>query len=259
MIFCLSAHDAVSSTNDLVKEALRRGEPEGLAVWARRQDGGYGRQGRAWASPPGGLYLSLLLRPEVPLAQLPTLSLVAGLAVREAIARSVAAEHDGRIQVKWPNDVVFAREGEGVAKLCGISLERIAGGICVGIGVNVLPPDDGDVATVSGKNRPCYLAELGFTGGVVDSVRDSVLAAFSQRYDRWCERGFAPFLEEYGAHALLTGKRVVVDDLAARVMASGMVEGVDEHGRLLVHDEDSRQVVALSSGEAHISAIETLF
>ena len=72
----------VSSTNDVVKRALEAGEPEGLAVRACRQTGGYGRQGRTWTSPEGGLYLSLLLRPRVPSAQLPTLSLVAGLAVR---------------------------------------------------------------------------------------------------------------------------------------------------------------------------------
>ena len=107
----------VSSTNDVVKRALEAGEPEGLAVRACRQTGGYGRQGRTWTSPEGGLYLSLLLRPRVPSAQLPTLSLVAGLAVREAVASFLDTKDAGSILVKWPNDVVVrqsCREG-----LCG--------------------------------------------------------------------------------------------------------------------------------------------
>ena len=84
--FRVESLEAVGSTNDEVKRALEAGEPEGLAVRARRQTGGYGRQGRAWASPEGGMYLSLLLRPDVPPAQLPTLSLVTGLAVGPAPA-----------------------------------------------------------------------------------------------------------------------------------------------------------------------------
>lgn len=70
-------------------------------------DRGYGRQGRAWESPIGGMYQSFLLRPEVPPAQLPTLSLLVGLAVRRAVAVLVP-ELEDRVQVKWPNDIVVA-------------------------------------------------------------------------------------------------------------------------------------------------------
>ena len=211
----------VSSTNDVVKRALEAGEPEGLAVRACRQTGGYGRQGRTWASPEGGLYLSLLLRPRVPSAQLPTLSLVTGLAVREAVAAVADGSAAESVLIKWPNDVVVRQScagglcghktaesrhfqgapngvpafpqdrrasdqalssggsedsrhesasgsviGDSVpdsrserasfAKLCGISLEAHAGGVCVGIGINVVPPDES--VDVGGKNRPAYLA-----------------------------------------------------------------------------------------------------
>ena len=98
--------DEVTSTNDEVKRALEAGEPEGLAVSARRQTGGYGRQGRTWASPEGGLYLSLLLRPSVDAALLPTLSLVTALAVRRAVAGLLPAEAAESVLVKWPNDLV---------------------------------------------------------------------------------------------------------------------------------------------------------
>lgn len=104
--FRIRSYDEVTSTNDVVKEAIDAGVPEGEVVCARVQTAGYGRQGRSWSSPAGGLYLSVLLRPDVPVAQLPTLSLVAGIAVRRALTRLTGSD---AIQLKWPNDVVLQR------------------------------------------------------------------------------------------------------------------------------------------------------
>ena len=73
MQFRVESFETVTSTNDLIKRAIEEGQPEGLAVRGLRQTAGYGRQGRAWESPIGGMYQSFLLRPEVPPAQLPTL------------------------------------------------------------------------------------------------------------------------------------------------------------------------------------------
>ena len=109
MRFCVQSLESVSSTNDVIKQAIEAGEPEGLAVRALRQTAGYGRQGRAWESPIGGLYQSFLLRPDVPFSQLPTLSLLVGLAVRRAVASLVPTLAD-RAQVTWPNDLVVAWE-----------------------------------------------------------------------------------------------------------------------------------------------------
>lgn len=250
-------YDELASTNETVKEALRAGEPEGLVVHAHRQSGGYGRQGRSWASPPGGLYLSLLLRPDVPLQVLPSLSLVVGLAARDAVASFAASDLAERVQVKWPNDVVFASEGSQVSKMCGISLERVGGGVCVGIGVNVRPPAGGTV--FADKNRPCYLSEIGGGEASVDGVRDAVLAAFAPRYELWCAEGLAPFLDDYAARSLLAKKAVVIEDIEGSVMVEGRVQGIDEEGRLLVAERESGRVMTVASGEAHISSIATLF
>lgn len=148
----IRAYDEVTSTNDLVKRAIADGAPEGTVVVARAQTGGYGRRGNAWASAPGGLYLSVLLRPQRPAEEMPTLSLVAALAVRRALASFLPDESRDIVQVKWPNDVVIVRDSassalEGAAasvpgpsmfeKICGISLEGRQDALCVGIGVNV--------------------------------------------------------------------------------------------------------------------------
>ena len=86
----------------------------------------------------------MLLRPSVPVRELPAIGLVAALAAREVIACSVG-EHASHVQVKWPNDVVCPQ-----GKLCGISVEAHAGALCIGIGVNVFEPPD------TAENRILY-------------------------------------------------------------------------------------------------------
>ena len=153
----------VSSTNDVVKRALEAGEPEGLAVRACRQTGGYGRQGRTWASPEGGLYLSLLLRPRVPSAQLPTLSLVTGLAVREAVAAVADGSAAESVLIKWPNDVVALPDDPaavpavpgwaGTRKIAGVLSELVmpeaaAGGVARVLVPGTVPADRDEASMV---------------------------------------------------------------------------------------------------------------
>ena len=257
LAFRLRVLDEVTSTNDEVKRALEAGEPEGLAVSARRQTGGYGRQGRTWASPEGGLYLSLLLRPSVDAALL-----VTALAVRRAVAGLLPAEAAESVQVKWPNDLVVPAAGRPpepldaasaqpvFRKLCGISLEAHAGGVCVGIGVNVEPPDAADAAAVGGKNVPVYLPELGFEGNV-DDVAAAVLHAFAPLYRAWLAEGFAPLAGEYAAHASLTGRSVRMVNRAGEPVAEGTVASVDAFGRLVLRASDG-SCVPVASGEAHL-------
>ncbi|HJF63125.1 MAG TPA: biotin--[acetyl-CoA-carboxylase] ligase [Gordonibacter urolithinfaciens] len=254
LAFRLRVLDEVTSTNDEVKRALEAGEPEGLALRARRQTGGYGRQGRAWASPEGGLYLSLLLRPSVDAALLPTLSLVTALAVRRAVAGLLPAEAAESVKVKWPNDLVVPAAcrlpDPAFRKLCGISLEAHAGGVCVGIGVNVELPDPADNVAVDGKNVPVYLPELGFEGGI-DDVAVAVLHAYAPLYHAWQTKGFAPLAGEYAAHASLTGRSVRMVNLAGEPVAEGTVASVDAFGRLVLRAPDG-SCVPVASGEAHL-------
>lgn len=266
-LFRLCAYDEVTSTNDLVKRALEAGESEGLAVGALVQTAGYGRQGRGWVSPLGGMYVSLLLRPQVAVGQLPTLSLVAGLAVRRAIARFLPDDVARDVKIKWPNDVVYSA-AVPLRKLCGISLERHAGGVCVGIGVNVFPPDDERGVAVGGKNVAAYVSELASDErlAVVSAARDvwvlaickvraAVLDEFAALYEMWCARGFKPLAADYAACAALDGRMVTVENLDGSVLARGLVRGVDVWGRLLVFPEGASDPVAVASGEAHIAGL----
>ena len=245
-MYRIERFDTVVSTNELVKHGIEMGYDEGLVCRAAEQVGGYGRQGRTWASPRGGLYQSILLRPDVPADRLPTLGLVVALSVRRALLSAGALMSDD-VRVKWPNDVVC-----DAGKISGISLESHAGGVCVGIGVNVWRPAAEN--PMEGKNMPAYLAEIARNGlereqdvqMVVDFVGDEVMDVFWRRYAQWQREGFVPFVDEFNACSALNGKHVDIADRNGRVVKSGIVTGVNANGSLLIGDD------SVSSGEAHI-------
>ena len=275
----VESYESITSTNDRIKQAIEAGEPEGLAVRSLRQTAGYGRQGRAWESPLGGMYQSFLLRPNVSPAQLPTLSLLVGLAVRRAVAGLVPGLA-GRLQVKWPNDLVVApaggagEDGSQVApraagdgaphsapaprpflKLGGISSELHARALCVGVGINVARPEQ--LRPAAGKNIPVFLDELGFAEGPVEArieaVADALCSQLAELYPRWCTEGFAPFARELDECSALTGRLVSMEDIEGNPLSVGKVVGISPDGRLILQTDDGGEVL-VSSGEAHIRA-----
>ena len=126
--------DSVSSTNDAARELAARGASEGTCVLAREQTAGRGRQGRSWSSPAGGgVYLSVILRPEIKAAGSAVLTLAAAVAVAETLKLDFEVAAD----IKWPNDVLVSGR-----KICGILIESAIEGELIqyavmGIGVNI--------------------------------------------------------------------------------------------------------------------------
>ncbi|MBI4840574.1 MAG: biotin--[acetyl-CoA-carboxylase] ligase [candidate division NC10 bacterium] len=220
----------IGSTNDAALAAGRAGAPEGFAVLADRQTAGRGRRGRAWASPSGvGLYTSVLLRPEQPPALVPLLTLVAGLAVAEAIREVAGLEP----LLKWPNDVlVHGRKVAGILTEMA-SLDARVSYLAVGMGVNVnhgapdLPEDLLPVATslrlVSGRTIPrCDLA-----------------VALYNSMDRWYQvfrQGQTGTILAHGRQRSATlGESV--DVLAGEERWRGRAVDLDADGALLVQEE----------------------
>jgi BirA family biotin operon repressor/biotin-[acetyl-CoA-carboxylase] ligase len=124
------------STNDLAQQFAGQGAEEGLVVFADAQRRGRGRQGRSWVSPPGcGLYFSVLLRPSLPAAQIPLLTLAAAAAVAES-SREL---HALSASIKWPNDVrIRGRKAAGILTETMSERGRI-GYVVLGVGINVNP------------------------------------------------------------------------------------------------------------------------
>lgn len=129
----LEQYPELGSTSDEIVRRAKAGEPAGLAVLALRQTAGRGSRGRAWRAPEGNLNLSLLLRPTRPAAEAGLFSLIAGIAVAEAL-EGLGAKN---LALKWPNDILC----EG-AKLAGILIDAAPDGalldwLCIGIGINL--------------------------------------------------------------------------------------------------------------------------
>jgi BirA family transcriptional regulator, biotin operon repressor / biotin---[acetyl-CoA-carboxylase] ligase len=218
----------VDSTQAVAFALAADGAADRTVVVAQAQTAGRGRRGRLWIDEPGAsLLTSIILRPRLTPARLPTLSLAAGVAVAEALERVTGLTP----RLKWPNDVLV--DGR---KLAGILLEsRIAPSpfVVLGIGVNlaqrVFPPDLAERAT------SVRLA----AGRRVDA--DTLLTALLESLDAWRTRleneGWAPIRERWCALTETLGRRVSIDDV------QGIAVDVEEDGALIVVEGDVRRRV----------------
>lgn len=241
MRFVVHARDSVDSTQTEAQRLATRGAPEGTVVIARHQRAGRGQRGHGWWDDPGdSLLASLLLRPSAPPATAPQLSLMAGLAVADAL-ETVGVD----ARIRWPNDVLVRER-----KVCGILAEassgRAAGGghragdvhhVILGIGINL-----------NQTRFPAALADRAtslrlVTGRVHD--RDAILAALlaqiGSRYTTWLAAGFRSLRSDWLAHSLLPGQIVRLPDGTL-----GAGEDVRDDGVLLARVADGRLVPVVS-------------
>lgn len=226
-VVCL---DVTRSTNADAMGLGREGEPEGTVVLAEEQTAGRGRLGRTWESSRGvNLYLSVLLRPSIPIWNAPQLSLVAGVAVAE-----IGREEGIDCGIKWPNDVVVG----GRRKLAGILTEieaeadRVAF-VVVGIGVNVNAKAEHFSAELEGK-ATSMLIESGKRRDRT-ALAAKLLARLDECYRAYLAGGFAALAPRWRGLAVLDGRRVEVASPGESF--AGVCAGIDDDGGLLVDDD----------------------
>lgn len=219
--------DEAASTQDVVREAAERGEPEGLAVMALVQTRGRGRFGRSWISPHGrNLALSLLLRPKLEPRDAAVLGMMLSIPAAE-----IVEEHGVRIaRLRWPNDVIVNEK-----KIAGILPEaRVTGSaveyVILGIGINInarladFPPDlRGSVTSL--------LVETGHESDL-DSVARGLLVRTERIYDRVTKEGTRFVLDLWQARWAHRGAVLVRDRLVGRA------EGLDADGALLLRTDE---------------------
>jgi BirA family biotin operon repressor/biotin-[acetyl-CoA-carboxylase] ligase len=206
--------------------------PEGAVAVTEHQTGGRGRHGRRWIAPPGSsLLFSVLLRPPLE-RRVPQVSLVAALAVAEAIDEATGAH----AQLKWPNDVLIDER-----KVAGILAELRRPAVVVGIGVNVSQSEDALPAgapTPAGSLRSTTGVELDRAALLV-----SVLERLERAYDIWREGGLGACHAEIEARDFLRGRQVTLDGrelTARRILPDGRLEVEAAGGE--VHALDSGEV-----------------
>lgn len=228
------------STNDEAKRGARAGAPHGATWVAEEQTAGRGRQGRTWVSPRGeNLLFSVLLRVDCVPSRVPLVAIVAGLAVRDAVARA-APRAD--VRIKWPNDVLV-----GPKKVAGVLVEAITVGrrieaVVVGVGVNVHT-----------RMFPEELAERATSVSLVASEppdRDVILERILEGIDHDLHvvlaRGLGMVRARLDGADALRGKRVRNDSGDA-----GVASGIDDEGRLTVRRDDG-VLTRWSAGEVHL-------
>lgn len=225
----LRAFDTIDSTSDEIRRQAEAGAVEGLAVMAAQQTAGRGRRGRAWDSPPGNLFLSLLLRPQVTPGQAATLSFLTNVAVAEAVDLAIPGL---AITNKWPNDLLV-----GGAKISGILLESRTrpdaslDWVAVGIGVNLASHPDTALYPTTALSR--HGAEVS-----PQDFATWLLARYGYWYDRWLAEGFAPVRAAWLSRAQGLGQPVVVRLPDSEL--HGRFAALDDSGALLLELPDGR-------------------
>jgi BirA family biotin operon repressor/biotin-[acetyl-CoA-carboxylase] ligase len=252
----------VTSTNTLALEAAQSGVAAGVWI-ADEQTAGRGRGGHTWhstlgeAAQPDGLYLSVLVRPSLPIAKALWLSLAVGLAAQHAIAATTSLTPD----LRWPNDLMVARPDGPACKLGGILVETASDPAApshpatfryavIGIGVNLnqrsFPPELESLAT-----------SIAIETGTLQS-REPLLVALLIALDREITLLESPSTQDLRVPDLLArftaastwvaGKRVRIQPTDTDPGYTGTTAGLDAHGFLLVHGDEGILRTILSGG-----------
>ena len=237
--------DVTDSTNTQAKSLGEGDAPNGTLVVAGKQESGRGRRGRSFESPAGtGIFMTLLLRPEIEPQNASMLTLVSALAVAKGIEHMV----DLPVQIKWPNDIVINGK-----KVCGILTEMSAqmdyvNYIVIGIGINVgneeFPEEIKDVATSiyleSGKhvNRAMLI--------------EKIWEEFEDYYELYEKtQDLSSLVKEYDSYLVNRGQKVRVLD--SKEPYEGKAMGITDRGELIVDTWEARRLV--SAGEVSVRGV----
>lgn len=237
--------DSIDSTNTKAKELAEEGHPSGTLVVADRQTAGKGRRGRSWESPTGiGIFMTLMLKPEINPNNASMLTLVAAMATTRAIRRVTGVP----AMIKWPNDIVMNGK-----KVCGILTEMSAqfdyiNHIVIGIGINVHNEDFPEEIAKTASSL--YLESGQYIHRA--SLIEAFLEEFEDVYAEYLKTEDMEGLQkEYDAMLVNRGRQVRVLD--PKEPFEGKAMGITKKGELIVDTWESRKLV--SSGEVSVRGI----
>lgn len=238
-------YDTLESSNRTAKTLALEGAPHGTMVLAGQQTAGRGRLGRRFESPAGkGVYLSLVLRPSLPMTEAQAVTVSAAVAVCRAVKKLCGLE----LGIKWVNDLYYNGK-----KVCGILTEAaldLESGMLdyavLGLGFNVAAPADGwpeDLRDVAGA-----LYDSSPAPGARAALAAAFLNAFWPLYRAGPRSGY---LDEYRRRQALTGQRVLVTPRRGTPRAA-QVQGIDDECKLVVRFDGESRPAALNSGEVSV-------
>lgn len=239
-------YEETDTTNNRARELALEGAPEGTLVVAEKQTAGRGRRGKVWESPLGtGIWMSLVLRPQIAPAEASVLTLLCGLATAEAIEAETGLSAD----IKWPNDILInGKKAVGILTEMDCEMSEVHF-VIPGIGINVntasFPPEIAEIAT------SLYL-ECGKTVSRRRLVH-KVLERLEEHYETFLRTGsFAAMLEDYRKHCITLGKEVHV---LGREPFFAEALDITPEGELLVRRADNGKEEVVFSGEVSIRGV----
>lgn len=224
--------ETVGSTNTAAMGFAEKGYPDGTVIIADAQTRGKGRLGRTWVSPPGkNLYMSVILKPEIPPTDATILTLMTAVACASAVKKLTSIP----VSIKWPNDLIV-----GNKKLCGIlteiraDMDRISTAV-IGIGINInletqdMPDDIKTLATSikletgEPQSRTVFAVEI--------------LKGIDKWYDVLIRLGKKIIIEEWLQLSSTIGQTVTVT--TGNTVLTGIAEGIDNEGMLILKLPDA--------------------
>jgi BirA family biotin operon repressor/biotin-[acetyl-CoA-carboxylase] ligase len=227
--------ESTPSTISVAKQLLATEDPEklnGLVIIAEEQTGGVGRMGRAWVSPTGGIWITAILKPEIPVDHVFMLTMAGAVAV----ARAIRKEYDLGALIKWPNDIYI-----GDKKVAGLLLELSAEAdtihyclLGIGVDANISPQEL--VSSVKG-NVTSLSAEIGHD---VDraALLARILKEFESRYLLIESREYDPVIREWKSLSCTIDHRVRISTLKSTF--EGEAIDIDEYGALIIRKDNGR-------------------
>lgn len=232
--------DSVESTQNLARAAAEEGAAEGTLFIAEQQVSGRGRMGRQWVSPRGkGIWMSMVLRPTVPIHFAPQLTLLTAVALCRSLKKLTALP----IGIKWPNDLLI--DGK---KISGILLESAAEEerlryVIAGIGISVNLETEDYAEELLDKATSLAIAS-GQKWDRVDVIAD-FLKEWEQLYNLYQEQGFSSIITLWEALSVSLGKKVRL--LTPQGDMVGVPIGLDESGAIRIRQEDGTEKSVFSA------------
>jgi BirA family biotin operon repressor/biotin-[acetyl-CoA-carboxylase] ligase len=230
----VNRYRSVESTQAEARRLIAEGRGEGALVVAVSQTAGRGRFARVWQSPPGNLYVSVILRPPVPLTEWPQIMMLASLALVETLDDIGIAE----AAIKWPNDILV-----GGRKVAGLLSEIERMHLILGIGVNVNAPVPSDLPSATSLRVAIgHEVEL-----------EALLQALVARLDNYYGQLLSGrrFTTDWAARMDTLGRQVQV--LAGNAVVAGIVDSVDPDGALRVRQSDGT-IAIFHGGEVTLAS-----
>lgn len=223
----------IPSTQDEAKRRVEEGAPEGTTIISLSQKEGRGKRGNQWFSPPGGLYMSLILRPTFPLTLVSPITLTIAVAVVRAIREATGIQ----VRTKWPNDLMVRGKKVGgiLTELC--TQPRGIKHLVVGIGVNVNQSKEAFPSHL--RDKSTSLKEESKKDYSLPVLIRPILAYVEKYYLLLQKEGFSPIMEEWRRISCTLGRWVKV--ISRNRVFEGQAIGIDAGGELIIRFDSGIQ------------------